>query len=208
MIRVLVVEDHGLVRAGLEALLGGLDDVVVVGAVPDGAAAVQVTAREQPDVALVDLHLPGMTGVEAIQRLLVASPATRVVVLTSFSDREEVASALAAGAVGYQLKDSEPGDLVRAIRAAARGEAPVDWRVAAVLLHPRTARSVGLTGRERDVLRLVAGGLANKQIARRLGISEKTVKTHLTSAYQRIGVTDRTSAALWAERNGLTADVR
>jgi DNA-binding NarL/FixJ family response regulator len=142
--------------------------------------------------------------VEVSRRLATAVPEARVVVFTSFSDRERIVQALDAGAVGYLLKDAEPEEIHSAILAAARGEAPLAPKAAAALLADRAARpaAIELTAREREVLALVVQGMANKQIARRLGISEKTVKGHLTNLFQRIGVTDRTQAALWAERTG------
>jgi len=197
---VLVVDDHELVRRGLLDLLGTADDLTVVGAAVDGEDAVRLAEETQPDVVLMDLSMPGTDGVEATRRLARVSPASRVVVLTSFSENERIVAALEAGAVGYLLKDVEPDELLRGVRAAARGDAPFSPRAARVLL-PRTGHE--LSPREREVLRLVAEGLPNKTIARRLGISEKTVKTHLTSVFTTLGVTDRTSAALWAQRNGL-----
>jgi DNA-binding NarL/FixJ family response regulator len=197
---VLVVDDHELVRRGLLDLLGTADDLTVVGAAVDGEDALRLAEQTQPDVVLMDLSMPGTDGVEATRRLARVSPGSRVVVLTSFSENERIVAALEAGAVGYLLKDVEPDELLRGVRAAARGDAPFSPRAARVLL-PRTGHD--LSPRERDVLRLVAEGLPNKTIARRLGISEKTVKTHLTSVFTTLGVTDRTSAALWAQRNGL-----
>lgn len=207
MIRLVVADDHHVVRTGLEQLVGTFDDVELVGAAADGAEAAELCAATRPDVALLDLEMPVVDGVEATRRIREASPTTTVVVFTSFSDRERILRALDAGAVGYVLKDAEPDELHRSLRAAARGEAPIDPKAAAELLAARTGhdRSDELTTREREVLGLVAGGLANKQIARRLGISEKTVKGHLTQVFQTIGVTDRTQAALWAERHGLSA---
>jgi DNA-binding NarL/FixJ family response regulator len=148
--------------------------------------------------------MPDLDGVEVSRRLATAVPEARVVVFTSFSDRERIVQALDAGAVGYLLKDAEPEEIHSAILAAARGEAPLAPKAAAALLADRAARpaAIELTAREREVLALVVQGMANKQIARRLGISEKTVKGHLTNLFQRIGVTDRTQAALWAERTG------
>ncbi len=159
-------------------------------------------------MALIDLEMPVLDGIEATRRILSASPATSVIVFTSFSDRERILRALDAGAIGYLLKDAEPDELHRAIRAAVRGEAPLAPKAAAALLAARSSAGLSqdLTDREREVLQLVASGLANKQIARRLGISEKTVKGHLTHVFQAIGVTDRTQAALWAERNGLSGE--
>ena len=154
----------------------------------------------------MDLEMPVLDGIEATRRIRAESPGVAVVVLTSFSDRERILRALDAGAAGYLLKDADPAELARAVRAAARGDAPLDPKAARALLSARTEGSPGdaLSEREREVLLMVAEGLPNKLIARRLEISEKTVKAHLTSVFRRIGVTDRTQAALWAERNGLT----
>ena len=207
-IRVLVVDDHKVVRAGLETLLGSADDIEVVGSAADGAEAIETARRTNPAVVLMDLSMPVMDGVDATQRLMAVLPDARVVVLTSFNESSKVLAAIGAGAVGYILKDAEPDRLLDAIRAAAAGGAPLDPRAATALLAPRSAPTAvsDLTPREREVLELVARGLASKQIARRLGISEKTVKTHLTHVYQRLGVTDRTQAALWAQRHGIGDD--
>jgi DNA-binding NarL/FixJ family response regulator len=201
-IRVLLVDDHQLVRAGLASLLGAAEDVRVVGQAGDGAAAVERARELTPDVILMDLSMPVLDGVEATRRILAELPATQVLVLTSFSDRTRVDQALGAGAIGYLLKDSEPDDLLGAVRAAARGESPLDPRVARALL-PRRADdpAEALSGREREVLRLVTQGMANKQIGRALGITERTVKVHLGNAFRRIGVRDRTSAALWTREH-------
>lgn len=199
MIRVLVVDDHAMVRAGLTTLLEAEGDIAVVGSAGDGAAAVDAAADSLPDVVLMDLSMPVVDGAEATRRVLAAVPDTKVVVLTSFSDRARVSEALAAGAVGYQLKDCEPAELLGAVRAAAAGNVPLDPRVARVLLPDPTGRPADvLSPREREVLRLVAAGMANKQIARALGISERTVKAHLGKVFRQLGVVDRTSAALWA----------
>ncbi len=205
MIRVLICDDHGVVRAGLTELLATFAGIEAVGAAAGGEEAVALAAERAPDVVLMDLEMPGVDGIEATRRIVAAAPGARVVVLTSFSDRERILRALDAGAVGYLLKDAEPDELAWGIRAAAAGESPLHPRAAGALLSARagTAPAGGLSPREREVLALVGRGLANKQIARRLGISEKTVKAHLTSAVRAIGVTDRTQAALWAERHGL-----
>jgi DNA-binding NarL/FixJ family response regulator len=204
MIRVLLVDDHRLVRTGLASLIEAAPDMTVVGVASDGAEAVEVAAASRPDVVLMDLSMPMMSGIEATRRIVDADTARYVLVLTSFSDRDRVMDALAAGAVGYLLKDSDHEELLRGIRAAAAGDSPLDPRVAREVLRA-TARipsvRVGLTQREREVLRLVAEGLANKQIAARLGITERTVKAHLGSAFSRIGVGDRTSAAMWVQRH-------
>ena len=146
--------------------------------------------------------MPGLDGIETTRRVLRASEHTQVVVLTAFSDRVQVLGALDAGARGYLLKDAEPDELLRGIRAAARGESPLDPRAAHAVLTRQTVGAT-LTEREREVLKLVAEGLPNKQIARALGITEKTVKAHMTKIFAAIGVTDRTAAALWAHRNGV-----
>jgi DNA-binding NarL/FixJ family response regulator len=204
VIRVAIADDHRVVRVGLEQLLATFDDVDTVGAAAGGEEAVALCAAERPDVLLLDLSMPEVDGIEVTRRLRDASPDTAVVVFTSFSDRERIVEALDAGAVGYLLKDAEPDEIRAAIGAAARGESPLAPRAAAALLADRRARGAepDLSPREREVLALVVEGLANKQIARRLGISEKTVKGHLTNLFQRIGVADRTQAAIWAERTG------
>jgi DNA-binding NarL/FixJ family response regulator len=208
VIRVVVADDHRVVRVGLEQLLSTFDDVEAVGLAAGGEEAVALCRELEPDVLLLDLSMPDMDGIEVTGRLRTTTPGTRVVVFTSFSDRERIVRALDAGAIGYLLKDAEPEEIHAAIRAAARGESPLAPRAAAELLADRRARpaTVELTAREREVLGLVVDGLANKQIARRLGISEKTVKGHLTNLFQRIGVADRTQAALWAERTGALGD--
>ena len=208
MIRVVVADDHRVVRVGLEQLLATFDDIQVVGSAAGGEEAITLCRELEPDVLLLDLSMPDLDGIEVTDQLRESVPRTRVVVFTSFSDRERIVRALDSGAIGYLLKDAEPEEILAAIRAAARGESPIAPRAAAELLAHRKTRSsvVELTARERDVLRLVVDGLANKQIARRLGISEKTVKGHLTNLFQRIGVADRTQAALWAERTGALRD--
>jgi DNA-binding NarL/FixJ family response regulator len=208
-IRVAIADDHRVVRVGLEQLLATFDDVELVGSAEGGEQAVSLCVAERPDVMLLDLSMPDLDGIEVTRRLADGAPETRIVVFTSFSDRERIVQALDAGAIGYLLKDAEPDEIHTAIRAASRGEAPLAPKAAAALLAERSGRpstGVDLTAREREVLALVVAGMANKQIARRLGISEKTVKGHLTNLFQRIGVADRTQAALWAERTGALRD--
>lgn len=206
MIDVLLVDDHLLVRSGLQSLVDSATDMRVVGAAADGREAVDLLATVHPQVVLMDLSMPVMDGVAATREATRIAPDIQVLVLTSFSDRGRVRDAIDAGAVGYVLKDSDPAELLEAIRAVARGESPIDPRVARTLLQLRsTTVNAELTGREQEVLALVGQGRANKQIARTLGISERTVKAHLGSIYTRLGVTDRTQAALWA-RNHLPAD--
>ncbi len=200
VISVLVVDDHRLVRAGLVRLLDAEADLRVTGQAGDGAQAVELVAAEQPDVVLMDLSMPVLDGVAATRTITAAHPGIAVVVLTSFAESGRVTAALRAGAVGYLLKDSEPAALLAGIRTAAAGNAPVDPRVARTLL-PSGASTHALSEREKQVLRLVGNGLANKQIGRQLGIAERTVKTHLGNVFRAIGVADRTSAALWARDN-------
>jgi DNA-binding NarL/FixJ family response regulator len=203
VIRVLLAEDHAVVRGGLLQLLGDLEEMEVVGAATGGAEAVELAAEHKPDVVLMDLEMPGMDGIEATRRIRAADPEINVVVLTAFSDRGRILDAIDAGAVGYLLKDAEPDELIRGLEAAARGESPLAPQAAQALVAARVEQQGDpeLTPREQEVLALLADGLPNKLIARRLDISEKTVKAHLTSIFQRIGVTDRTQAALWAQRH-------
>ena len=205
-LRVMLADDHAVVRAGLAQLLGTTDDLVVVGEACDGEEAVALARELQPDVVLMDLSMPGMDGTAATRQISASCPGTRVVALTSFSDRDRVMATLDAGAVGYLLKDAAPEEIIRAVRLAAQGLSPLDPRAAQVLLDARTKGGrpdFGLTPRESEVLALLTAGLSNKHIALRLGISEATVKAHLTSVFSAIGVADRTQAALWAQRNGL-----
>ncbi len=210
MIRVLIADDHGVVRDGLGRLIEALPDMEVVALASDGEEAVARAAETQPDVVLMDLDMPRLDGIEATRRVLEIVPGTAVLVLTSFSDRPRILGAIEAGAAGYLLKDVQAEEVAEGIRAAARGESPLDPRAARTVL---TARSepdplAGLSDREREVLELLLEGLPNKLIARRLEISEKTVKSHLTRIFRQIDVTDRTQAALWAERHGLRPEAR
>ncbi len=203
MIRLAVVDDHVIVRNGLAQLLATTDDIELVGMAANGLEALDLVAELHPDVVLMDLSMPEMDGVEATKRIVAEYPGVRVLVLTSFSDQSRIMDALRAGAEGYLLKHSEPDEIAAAVRAVHEGGSPLDPKAARVLLDSRrtTADSDTLTDREREVLLLVRGGLANKQIARKLGISERTVKAHLTNVFQRLGVTDRTQAALWASEH-------
>ena len=204
MIRVVLADDHGVVRDGLGRLISALDDVELVGLAADGEEAVQRCREARPDVVLMDLDMPRVDGIEATRRILADRPETAVLVLTSFSDRPRIVGAMDAGACGYLLKDVAADEVAEGIRAAARGESPLDPRAARTILSARSEPDpvAGLSEREREVLGLLVEGLPNKLIARRLGISEKTVKSHLTRVFRAIGVTDRTQAALWAERHG------
>ena len=201
MIRVLIADDHAVVRQGLRTFLGLQEDIEVVGEAADGEQAVAEAERLAPDVVLMDLVMPRMDGVEAIRRLRERVPAARAVVLSSFIDEDRLFPVVRAGAAGYLLKDIEPAELVAAIRTVHGGGALLHPRVAARLL----AEVAGdpLTPREREVLALIGGGMANKVIARELGLAEKTVKTHVSSILAKLGVADRTQAALYAVREGL-----
>jgi DNA-binding NarL/FixJ family response regulator len=205
MIRVLIADDHGIIRDGLGRLIAALDDIELAGTAADGAQAVERARELQPDVVLMDLDMPNMDGIEATRQILAERPETAVLVLTSFSDRPRIMGALDAGASGYLLKDSASDDVADGIRAAARGDAPLDPRAARTILAARSEPDPlgGLSAREREVLALLVQGMPNKLIARKLEISDKTVKSHLTRIFRELDVTDRTQAALWAERHGL-----
>jgi two-component system, NarL family, response regulator LiaR len=209
VIRVLIADDHAVVREGLRGFLALQDDVEVVGEAADGEEAIAAARRLTPDVALVDLVMPRVDGIEAIKGIRAAAPATRIIVLTSFTDEDKMLPAVRAGAVGYLLKDVAPQELVAAIRTVNDGE---------TLLHPAVVRELvrevagsrrapaadnPLTAREREVLGLIARGRANKAIAFELGVAEKTVKTHVSNILAKLNVTDRTQAALYAVREGL-----
>jgi DNA-binding NarL/FixJ family response regulator len=202
VIRVVIAEDHGLVRAGLEQLLDNAADIELVGTASTGAQAVDVALEHRPDVVLMDLSMPGKDGIAATRELADAAPDVRVVILTSFVDRPRILDALDAGAIGYLLKDAEPDELYRGIRAAARGDSPLAPQAAKALIAARrdSSHETRLSERENEVLSLLAEGHPNKVIARELGISEKTVKNHVTRIFEALGVSDRTQAALWAQR--------
>jgi DNA-binding NarL/FixJ family response regulator len=205
MISVLIADDHGVIRDGLGRLIDALDDIDLAGTAQDGAEAVARVRELEPDVVLMDLDMPTMDGIEATRRIVEDRPGTAVLVLTSFSDRARILGALSAGACGYLLKDASAEEVADGIRAASRGESPLDPRAARTIISARAEPDpIGaLSAREREVLTLLVEGLPNKLIARRLDISEKTVKSHLTRIFRELGVTDRTQAALWAERHGL-----
>jgi DNA-binding NarL/FixJ family response regulator len=207
-IRVLIADDHELVRAAVGGLLHRQDDIDVVGLAGDGEEAVAMAAELRPDVVLMDLQMPVLDGIEATRRIGALPTPARVVVLTSFSDRRRITEAMDSGAVGYLLKDAEPDELLAGIRAAAVGTSPLDPRVAVALVEERRngTPTDALSDRQREVLALVGAGVANKQIAHLLGISAKTVKSHLTHIFRHIGVTDRLQAAVWARAHGIVDD--
>jgi DNA-binding NarL/FixJ family response regulator len=201
-VSILLVDDHPLVRTGMASLIQSTPDLLVVGVAAGGEEAVERAVELRPDIVLMDLSMPGIDGVEATRRVLASCPGTRIVVLTSFHDQNRVALALEAGAIGYLLKDSDPMGLLSGIRSAAQGHTPLDPRVASALLPAaRTRPGDSLSVRERQVLTLITKGLSNRQIGRELGITERTVKVHTGHVFRRLGVADRTSAAMWARDN-------
>jgi two-component system, NarL family, response regulator LiaR len=207
-IRVLIVDDHSVVREGLRAFLELQDGFEVVGEAADGEKAIVSATRLRPNVILMDLVMPQLDGVAAMRRLREEVPDARVIVLTSFLDDDKLLPALRAGASGYLLKNAEPQELARAVRAAHSGEAVLDPVVAARLVETLAAADGQepldrLTPREREVLVLVGRGFSNKRIAKELGIAEKTVKTHVGHVLAKLGVTDRTQAAVVAVRSGI-----
>ena len=210
VIRVLIVDDHAVVREGLRNFLDLQDGIEVAGEAADGQEAIEQAVRLAPDVILMDLVMPRLDGVAAMRELRELAPGCRVIVLTSFLDDDRLLPAIRAGAAGYLLKNVEPAELARAIRAADAGEAMLDPTVASRLVHaiadgaqPRDELAEQLTAREREVLELIARGRSNKRIALELGISEKTVKTHVGHLLAKLGVADRTQAALLALDRGL-----
>jgi DNA-binding NarL/FixJ family response regulator len=213
MIRVLITDDHAVVREGLRAFLELQDGLEVVGEAADGEEAVAQAQQLAPDVVLMDLVMPGLDGVGAMRRLHQAAPRSRVIVLTSFLDDERLMPAIEAGAAGYLLKDVAPAQLAQAIRAAYVGETMISPTVATRLVQTISQRAEQptaragcpppLTRREQEVLELLAEGYANKRIAIELGIAEKTVKAHVGRVLAKLGVTDRTQAALLALRDGI-----
>jgi NarL family two-component system response regulator LiaR len=207
-IRVLVVDDHAVVREGLRAFLELQKGIEVAGEAGDGQEAIEAAARLRPDVILMDLVMPGVDGVAAMRSLRESVPDARVIVLTSFLDDDKLMPALRSGAAGYLLKNAQPQELARAVRAAHAGEALLDPVVAARLVETLAAEHEEepidrLTPREREVLVLIGRGFPNKRIARELEVSEKTVKTHVGHVLAKLGVSDRTQAAVLAVRAGL-----
>jgi DNA-binding NarL/FixJ family response regulator len=209
VIRVLIADDQPVVRQGLRTFLELHDDIDVVGEAEDGERALEAVAALAPDVVLMDLVMPRLGGVAAIERLRALGSTARIIVLTSFLDEDKVLPAVRAGAAGYLLKDVEPAELVRAIRTVDGGEALLHPAVAARVLRElaadddRVRRHDLLTPREREVLMLLARGRANKAIAFELGVAEKTVKTHVGNILGKLGLSDRTQAALYAVREGI-----
>jgi two-component system, NarL family, response regulator LiaR len=212
VIRVLIADDHAVVRQGLRTFLDLQDDIEVVGEAADGEEAIAAARSASPDVVLLDLVMPVLDGIGALPRLREAAPAARVIVLTSFGEDERLFTALRAGAAGYLLKDSEPPELVKAIRTANAGQSPLSPAVAARVVEEiahggsRAAAADELTPRELEVLRLIARGRSNKRIALELGVAEKTVKTHVSHVLAKLGLSDRTQAALYAVREGLVRE--
>jgi len=208
VISLLIVDDHAIVRQGLRTLLELMPDITIAGEAANGAAAVEMVSRLHPDVVLMDLVMPVMDGIQAARQITQLGLGTRVIALTSFMEDEQIVPAIQAGATSFLLKDVSPDDLVEAIRAAYRGETRLHPNVARKLMDqvasPRAAPAAAdLTGRELEVLSLVARGMSNRQIAENLVISEKTVKTHISSLLGKLSLEDRTQLAIYALKNGL-----
>ena len=208
-IGVLIVDDQVLFRSGLARLLGADPRIEVVGEAADGAEAVRLAAKLKPDVVLMDLRMPTLGGIDATRQITEADPGVKVIVLTSIDTDKDVIKALQAGASGFALKDTEPEAIVRAVEAVMAGQqvmaSQVAQRVLDMLNGTRSPKEFydGLTAREVEIVGLMAGGLANKQVAYRLGISEKTVRNHISNIYEKLGIYDRTAAVLYAIRKGL-----
>jgi DNA-binding NarL/FixJ family response regulator len=210
MIRVLIADDHHVVRRGLLFFLKTQKDINVVGEATNGREAVEMTAALRPDIVLMDLVMPEMDGIQATKRIKGQFPETEVLMLTSFSDRDHVIPAIEAGAAGYQLKDIEPDELVESIRKIMRGENTLHPQATSQLMKNREPRVVSthelypLTPREQDVLSELTKGKSNREIASSLFVTEKTVKTHISNIFSKLQVQDRTQAALYAVKHGLT----
>ena len=208
---VFIVDDHGFFRAGLRSVLGE-HGFPVVGEAPNGEAALPLIERRKPDLVVMDLSMPGMSGAEATSEIMRRSPSTAVLVMTVSTGEADVLDALEAGAAGYLLKDSQPKEIVGAIETAVRGETPLSPRIARLVVQrarmapsgqAATVAAADLTERELDVLRLLADGCDNRQIAEALYLSPTTVKRHVSSIVAKLGVSNRVQAAIWAVRAGL-----
>jgi len=212
MIRILIADDHLVVREGLRTILEAAPDLTLVGEASDGAEAVQLAGELSPDVVLMDLRMPRVDGIEAIQQIKDHYPAVEIVILTTYDDDEYIVRGLRAGARGYLLKDAGRRALFEAIRAAARGESllppSVIEKVIAHLAEPKPVEAEGLSEREREVLAQLAEGAANKEIAARLHITERTVKAHVTNIFNKLGVNSRAEAVAVALRSGLLPSTR
>ncbi|HEX4223559.1 MAG TPA: response regulator transcription factor [Pseudonocardiaceae bacterium] len=209
MIRVLLVDDHPVVRTGVRGMLAAEADIAVVGEAGSGGEAIAAAAELRPDVVLMDLRMPDLDGVTATGRILAGNAAIRVIVLTTYETDADILRAVEAGAAGYLLKDASPEELSKAIRAAARGETVLAPPVAARLVRSvrQPSVSTALSAREIEVLRLVGQGLTNADIGRRLYIGEATVKTHLFRAFAKLGVSDRTAAVITALARGILREI-
>jgi DNA-binding NarL/FixJ family response regulator len=212
VVRVLIADDHALFREGLRKVLGASKDIDVVGGAQSGEEALDMVERLAPDVVLLDVRMPGMSGIEAARVIRATSPRTRVIILTVHADEEFLFEAIKAGAMGYLLKDASSDELLRAIRLVAQGEGLLPPAMAAKVFkefarvtasHDLSPVVTPLTARETEILQHVAAGRANKEIARALGISERTVKNHLSNVMEKLHVNSRTQAAVYALRNGL-----
>jgi DNA-binding NarL/FixJ family response regulator len=212
-IRVAVVDDQALVRAGFRMILAAQDDIAVVGEAADGLAGVELVRRERPDVVLMDVRMPHLDGIEATRQIVREAIGTRVIVLTTFDLDEHVAAAVRAGASGFLLKDTPPDELVRAVRVVAAGDALLAPSVTRQLLEQFAAGTApllddaaadALTDREHEVLELLARGLSNAEIAAELVLGETTVKTHVGRVLAKLGLRDRVQAVVWAYEHGIT----
>ena len=212
-IKVMIVDDHGIVRQGLRTYLDLLEDIIIVAEAENGLEALEKVRQFNPDIVLMDLVMPEMDGIEATHKICGSYPDVKVIVLTSFTEDEQVFSAIKAGAVGYLLKDISPPDLVKAIQAVHKGETHLHPEITKKLMNqfvsPKSEAEITpdeLTPREMEVLQLIAQGLSNKELAKKLTISEKTVKTHLSSIFSKLHLSDRTQAAIYALKHNLVPD--
>ena len=212
-IKVMIVDDHGIVRQGLRTYLDLIEDITIIAEAENGLDALEKVKQFNPDIVLMDLVMPEMDGIEATQKICGSYPGVKVIVLTSFTEDEQVFSAIKAGAVGYLLKDISPPDLAKAIQAVHSGETHLHPEITKKLMNqfvsPKSDIEITpdeLTPREMEVLQLIAQGLSNKELANKLTISEKTVKTHLSSIFSKLHLSDRTQAAIYALKHNLVPD--
>ncbi|MEQ8842038.1 MAG: response regulator transcription factor [Acidimicrobiales bacterium] len=209
MIRVVLADDHPVVRAGIAQIITAEGDIDVIAEAADGREAVTIAVREQPDVVLMDLRMPELDGVGAIAELATSAPKVRVLVLTTYDTDDLIVGAVEAGAIGYLLKDTQPSELRDAVREAAAGHTVLSAPVASrIVQQMRQTKSVSLTPREREILALVAEGMNNAEIAALLHVGRATVKTHLLHAFDKLGVSDRTAAVVTALRQGIISPPR
>ena len=210
-IRIMIVDDHAMVRKGMKAFLQEFDDIQVIGDAPDGWKAIEGVKELKPDVVLIDLMMPGIDGIETIERLIAIQPKIGIIVLTAFAEEDKVSQAIRAGALGYLVKDAQPEELVQAIKIVSVGAPALSPKIAWKILHGMTRmetgsqKKMGLSEREAEVLRLLTKGKTDQQIANELFLSEVTIRTHVARILAKLGLHNRVQAALYGIRSGMVS---